>query len=140
MPEPTKMLLNKAKLIAALKVRRAAIVKNHAKRIKGFAKEIAAYRKESLACLKEIERQIKLARTCREIRQIGDDVCVASRDYPRPPHKFAATSAIDKILAELNLLDETVVTVESSRNYLDILRGDEDGTTKEYDDDEDDAE
>lgn len=133
------MLLSKAKLIKALKVRRAALVANHSKRVKGYSKQVEKYRLESLRGLASLDRAIRRAKTCREIKGLGYDVSFADRDYPKPPHRVAPTAGVDKIILELQLLDESVVTVESSRNYLDALRGEYDNE-KEYDDDEDDEE
>lgn len=133
------MLINRAKLIKALKERRARIVLNHTKRTKGFAKEIAIYRKRALVNLKNLETEIRKAKTCLEIKELGYEANICNRDYPKPPHKVPATAGVDKALIELELMDESVLTIEMDKNYLSILRGEED-RTKEYDDDEDDEE
>lgn len=131
-------LINKEKLIKALKARKERIITNNAARVKNYTKEFEAYKKDILADLKEIEAKVKDAKTIKELRRVANDIFLV-RNPPQPPHKKPPVAAINKILIELELLGDDVVTVESNRNYLDILHGDSDGNEKEYDDDEEES-
>lgn len=132
------MIYNKQKLIAALKARRQQIVTNNQKRQAEYKKEVEAYRQATIKMLlADIARVKKAPTDCSKIYSSWG----REDDFPsRPknkPHKRPAVAAIDKMLVELELCEETQLTLDASKNALSILRGEEDRYEREYDDDDD---
>ena len=126
--------ISKQKLIDALKARKQRIIEDHAKKVKAYEKSIDKFRQLTLKNLKKVSDEIRLAKTPGEILDIIEGARVFTR-LPRRYFNKPPIAAINKTLIELELLGDDILTVESRRNYLAILHGDDDSYDKEYSDD-----
>jgi hypothetical protein len=133
--EEGKMTLNKGKLLLALKQRRKRIIDNNKKRKLEYPKNVEKYRREVIAAIEALKVEIKFARKEKDIARLMHSG-VITPDPPRKPHNKPPLAALDKAILELELCEETTLSVESSRNFLTILRGDEDGQEREFDDED----
>lgn len=131
------VMLSKTKLIGALTKRKEQVAKAAKRREVSYQKAVVAFHKRAVAAAEKLVEQIKATEDPRAIAEAINTFNIGH--CPRKPGK-QNSAAIDRALTELELLDDMTLTVESHKQYLNILSGDDDygdDPDDDYEDDED---
>jgi hypothetical protein len=132
------MQIKKAKLIEQLKKRKSAIVAAHKKQVEKYNTFGAKFKTEALEILDGLRAKVAKATTMHEIRRILDDSNFIPASYMRKPPDKPQLGGVAKALYELELCEDDTLSLEASRNYLNVLRGEYDECDTDEDDEYDD--
>lgn len=115
--------VNKARLVAALNKKRAAIVAEHAAKVKAASREFAEYRKAVLIQVERFRNAVESAKTVSEItdrlKYRNELRFTDAPEIPREPD----TRKIDSALARLDLIAEDIITLNEKKDgdFLELI-------------------